>query len=173
MKKLERLNFRANKKKYLIYPENELLDFWNMILVITIICIAIFSPYRIALTGFEMDKGFWLWVNRIIDIIFFIDILLTFNSAVYDEHVDIIEERKEIARRYIRTWFFVDLISIIPFELFLGNINDMNSMIKIVRIGRLYKLMKLSKLLKLFKIIQMRSKLLQYLSEIISISSGA
>ena len=52
MKKLERMNFRAHKKKWLIYPENELLDFWNVILVVTIMSIAIFSPYRIALSGF-------------------------------------------------------------------------------------------------------------------------
>lgn len=107
-----------------------------------------------------MDSGFWLWVNRSIDIIFFIDMLVTFNSAVFDKYFNIIEDRKQIAKRYLKSWFFVDLVSIIPFEIFLGNINDMNSMIKIVRIGRLYKLMKLSKLLKLFKIIQMRSKLL-------------
>ena len=51
--KLERMYHRENKKKFLIYPENEIIDLWNIVLVVVILVIALFSPYRIALAGFE------------------------------------------------------------------------------------------------------------------------
>ena len=90
-----------------------------MVISVTILLISLFLPYRISLETQEIDTGFWLWANRIVDFIFFIDILITFNSAQYDFEFNIIEERKEIAKIYLQSWFFIDLLSIIPFEIFM------------------------------------------------------
>ena len=55
----------------------------------------------------------------IIDIFFALEILINFNSAIIDKHGDIVDERKEICKEYLKGWFFVDLISIIPLDIFL------------------------------------------------------
>ena len=157
-KKIKRMNYRANKKKYLFYPESEFIDSWNAIISITIIVIAIIQPYRIAFS--EFDLGFWLWFNRIIDLLFFFDILIIFNSALYDHEFNIIDDRKVIAKLYSSSWFIIDVVSIIPFDFFMVASNDIGNLAKIIRIGRLYKLLKLSRLLKIFKIIKIRGKLL-------------
>jgi len=70
-----------------------------------------------------------------------------------------------IAKNYITGWFFIDLISIFPFNLILsstGDSSDINGMAKITRIGRMYKLVKLTRLLRILKILKARSKLLKY-----------
>ena len=46
---------------------------------------------------------------------FLIDMLIVFNTAVFDADVGVwILDRREIATRYLESWFLVDLISILP-----------------------------------------------------------
>ena len=54
---------------------------------------------------------------------------------------------------YLKGWFGIDLIAIIPFDRFLAT-SDVNSMARIARIGRLYKLAKLFKLIRVFKLMK-------------------
>jgi len=52
-----------------------------------------------------------------IDIFFFIDIVVNFNSAYIDESYEVIDDRKKIAHSYLVSWFLIDFLSIVPFEL--------------------------------------------------------
>ena len=54
-----------------------------------------------------------------IDIFFFLEIIINFNSAFIDKAGDIVDDRKLISSEYLRGWFFVDLISIIPLDILL------------------------------------------------------
>ena len=56
-------------------------------------------------------------MNYTIDIFFFIDILVNFNSAYIDESYEVIDDRKKIAKSYLVSWFLIDFLSIVPFEL--------------------------------------------------------
>ena len=44
-----------------------------------------------------------------IDILFGLDILVIFNTAYYDDDVDLIENRADIAKSYVKLWFWIDL----------------------------------------------------------------
>lgn len=55
-------------------------------------------------------------INTCVDILFFIDIIFAFNTAYYDEDFKIIDNRKRIASSYLKGWFVVDFIAIVPFE---------------------------------------------------------
>ena len=99
-------------------------------------------------------------VNWGIDIFFLIDIFFSFNTSLTDEDFQSIEDRKIIAFVYLRGWFIVDVLAILPFELFLGG-SGLNDVVRIARIGRLYRLIKLTKLLRVFKIVKESSKFLK------------
>lgn len=62
-----------------------------------------------------------------------------------------VENRKLIAKNYLKGWFSIDLIAVIPFQQILESLN-LNSLVRIIRIGRLYKLAKLVKLLRFMKV---------------------
>ena len=47
------------------------------------------------------------------DLLFFIDILIKFNTAIYSES-RLVTDRKTIAKAYLQSWFFVDLILCFP-----------------------------------------------------------
>ena len=52
-----------------------------------------------------------------VDVLFFLDIIVNFNSAYVNNLNELEDERKLIAYEYLKTWFFVDSLAIIPFEL--------------------------------------------------------
>ena len=54
-------------------------------------------------------------MGYIFDVLFLIDALLTFFAAVLTEDYNIIDDKKEIACMYIKGWFFVDILSCIPY----------------------------------------------------------
>lgn len=61
---------------------------------------------------------------------------------------------------YIRTWFFIDLISIIPFDL-LVSYSNVNRITRFTRIGKLAKIVRMIKMVRLIKIAKVRSKLMK------------
>jgi hypothetical protein len=58
---------------------------------------------------------------------------------------------KVIAMNYMKTWFFVDLISVIPFDL-IFSIGNMNRIARFTRLGKLYKIIRMTKMVRLLKI---------------------
>ena len=89
--------------------------------------------------------------NWVVDSLFFIDIIIIFNSAYIDERDELVKDRCTIASNYLRGWFFVDLISIIPFEIFFQR-GDAVNLVRFARIGRIPKIIKLLKLFRLMKL---------------------
>ena len=51
-------------------------------------------------------------------------------------------------------WFWVDAISILPFDLMQRSGSNANVLIRFAKIGKLYKLIRLSRLAKLFKLLK-------------------
>ena len=158
-------------KPCMIYPEFKWKTHWDLFITVILIFTCISTPFRIAFT--ETDALGWLIVNYTIDSLFFVDIVLIFNSAYQDEDFRIVDDRKQIAKVYLKGWFMVDILAIVPFDLiFQGTGSGMNDMVKIARIGRMYKLIKLTKLLRILKIVKERSKLLKYVQELLKIGVG-
>ena len=56
-------------------------------------------------------------INYLIDSLFAIDMIIIFNSAFHDDDFNIVDDRKKIAIKYIQSWFWIDLLAIIPFDL--------------------------------------------------------
>ena len=72
-----------------------------MTLVLIITCIQ--TPLNIAFEDVSDTSRdtFSIYLDYIIDFLFFLDIIVIFNSAYYDEEVELIDDRKEIAKFYI------------------------------------------------------------------------
>ena len=97
-----------------------------------------------------------------IDFLFFLDITVNFNSAYYNDLNEIEDDRKMIALSYIKSWFFIDLLAIIPFEhITKVDVSDTsegsggdnyNQFVRITRVSKLYKLVKITRLIRLIKI---------------------
>lgn len=136
----------AGNSRFVMNPEhNENLQKWDRLTMAALAYVAIVSPVQISMLEVKLDV--WFGINCAIDLIFLIDMILQF-FIMYPEtasHGILWESRKNmIAKNYLRTWFKIDVLSIIPFDvinLFFRNADLQH--VKIVKILRLLRLMKL------------------------------
>ena len=154
----------------MIYPESNNKSYWDILTTLILLITCCLTPYNIAFFG--EDEPLWVMLtNSIIDSLFFVDILVIFNTAYYDEDMKTVDSRPEIFCTYAKGWFSIDLIAIIPFD-HMVNSTNMNSLAKVTRVGRLYKLVKLTRLLRVLKIMKEKSKLLKYINGMLKIGLG-
>lgn len=85
--------------------------------MILLIAVCLVVPVRIAFE--EEESGSWLVIYALTDVLFFIDLILNFFTSYTDEtHMREITDHKKIAKKYVYSWFFLDLFSIIPIDFF-------------------------------------------------------
>jgi hypothetical protein len=102
-------------KHCVISAENPIKQKWDAWMVLVLFFVAITLPYRIAFS--EKDPLIWQVLNYSVDLTFLTDIVLTFFTTIPDEERgEVITDKKRIARSYLTSWFAVDVISIIPFD---------------------------------------------------------
>lgn len=79
---------------------------------------------------------------------FSLDIVINFLTAYYDENLVIVDRYKDIAVNYLFGWFFIDFITVIPFDVIFqfGQISRMARFARIGKIQRLFKVFKLASL---------------------------
>lgn len=82
-----------------------------------LIAVCLVVPVRIAFE--EEESGSWLVIYALTDVLFFIDLILNFFTSYTDEtHMREITDHKKIAKKYLLSWFVLDLFSIIPIDFF-------------------------------------------------------
>ena len=82
------------------------------------------------------------------DILFFFDMIIIFNTAIYDDDFYIITDRAKITNDYLSSWFVLDLFCILPLDYLIRGGGSTN-FIRLVRLGRINKFLKLLKLMRL------------------------
>ena len=87
-------------------------------------------------------------LNLAIDAMFILDIIVNFNTS-YSKEVDIIYDRKLIARKYIKTRFTVDILSAMPLDLIAGVFFSFSSKeLKILSLLKLIRMLRLSRIIR-------------------------
>ena len=99
-----------------IDPESKWKIRFDIYIMFVMIFTAIFIPWRLAF--YEEDDMVWTIINLMIDLSFLVDIILTFFTAYFDDvKLRLVTNKKDLAWRYIKScWFFIDVLSIFPFE---------------------------------------------------------
>ena len=83
---------------------------WDAVTSVALIFVAFVTPFEVALLDVGLDPLFF--INRIVDSIFVIDMMLCF-VTVYTNDVDVwITDPTAIAVHYLKGWFPIDLISV-------------------------------------------------------------
>ena len=135
---------------------------WDLLILWLIFAVMIIAPFEIS---FVSPKDSWrarmrrehqglLFTNVFIDVCFIVDILLALNTAYFDyKRGAWVLDRWRIFKFYARTWFFPDLLSVIPYELL-----PVPKSIKILKMMKLVRLLKLLRVLKQPRIMSRLSK---------------
>lgn len=139
--------------KYLFYPDTPFKKYWNFLVFLMIFYVFIGMPW---VTAFENEQPWTkIFIFEVtIDFLFFIDIFITFNSAYVNDNKDVVVDRKEIAKNYIKGMFLLDFFSIMPFYL-LDHSNSggtrSNTFLRMIRITKVIRIFRASKILKIIE----------------------
>lgn len=103
------------RKKWLLYPDNRLKQMWDLWIVFLLGYVATIFTYK---TSFideitSAQFGFDLFV----DICFLADIVMTFFVVTQDKNGLFETRRVRIAKNYLRSFFFLDVFTTIPWGL--------------------------------------------------------
>jgi len=127
---------------------------WDSFVLAALIFTAIVTPYEVAFLETKGDALFW--INRLIDLIFVKDMIMNFFMTYYEESEfsgKWVKDKHKIRARYLKSWFVIDLCSILPFDLVaLTMSNSTISKFQVFRMIRLLRLLKMVRILKASKI---------------------
>ena len=132
---------------WIILPDNPYKKMWDLLIAFLILYSAIVTPYDIAFS----DSSKVSWFDILIDILLGIDIVLTFFSAYTDDEENLVKNHKKIIKKYLKSWFIVDIISVLPISYFFNPSGKYSGLTKISKLPKLYRLIKLTKLLRITK----------------------
>ena len=106
-----------NSKKKILYPDDPFRKKWDLFITLLLLFTCTATPYRIAVeeTTTDIDVA-WAIIDNLVDFFFFIDIILNFFMAYYNSEYKLIEDRRTIAISYLKSWFIIDVIAILPID---------------------------------------------------------
>ena len=163
---------------YLLHPEARGMAYWDVVTSAALLFTALVTPVEVGflpLSKTAMDPLFC--VNRLVDLVFIIDMGVSFFTMFRVEKQQGLMMLAEweyrlpmIALRYLKGWFAVDLLSILPLVFDIipivnnaedhtdssGSASSAPRMLRIVRIMRLTKLARLVRSSRIVKRFQVR-----------------
>lgn len=129
--------------------------------------VCIILPLHIA---FNNEEIYWCYTYNIFDFIFLIDLCIQFFTTIPEtEDTNEIVSRSKIAIEYLKSWFAIDLLSIMPFEIIMsigsGTFNGVCNcepsvlaesamILKASKIGKILKIVRMLRLIKILKLMK-------------------
>lgn len=148
---------------FLIDRHSQYMKVWDIVLLVALVFTTVVTPYEVSFTTARW--GLLFWVSRTLDFIFIKDMCMQFFLKSEFKRKEghgkiILRDPKLIRRAYLRQWFGLDLICIIPFDLLSMLIEDLWQQdsgrlrgVKIVRCIRVLRLIKLLRMLRTSRLV--------------------
>lgn len=140
---------RIFESNFVIHPLSSFSYLWDTIMLLVLLVYVIIIPLEIAF----FDSKELLPFHIIWDTICITDIIISFRTGycIYGDRFQL--DPKEIANRYLKTWFPIDLLTTLPFYyIFLTIYDGKSTGLKVLKIVKVMKLINLLKLLRLFRL---------------------
>uniref|UniRef100_A0AAX7T2F0 Potassium voltage-gated channel, subfamily H (eag-related), member 1a n=1 Tax=Astatotilapia calliptera TaxID=8154 RepID=A0AAX7T2F0_ASTCA len=134
---------------------------WDWVILILTFYTAIMVPYNVS---FKMKQNnvTWLVVDSIVDVIFLVDIVLNFHTTFVGPAGEVISDPKLIRMNYLKTWFVIDLLSCLPYDVInaFENVDEVSA--ALCGISSLFSSLKVVRLLRLGRVARKLDHYIEY-----------
>ena len=138
--------FQKIQTAYVIQPESSLKFYWDIFIMGFLIALGFLIPIESAFYG--EDQSLSEILSKIALSVFTIDILFNLNTGIYIEGI-LVKHRSKFIKHYLKFWFWIDLVSTIPFELmFTGSVKSS------AVVGENFNILRTLKILKLIRLVR-------------------
>jgi hypothetical protein len=114
----------------------------------------------------------WDWIDNVIDYFFMVDIVFNFFVGYYSERKEIwITSWRKIAKRYVKSWFALDLISVLPLDLVFERADTL-VFLRLSKLPKLYRIFKIAKLARGMKSVRSQNNIWSRILELLRLNPG-
>ena len=140
--------------------------------MLLLLYVAFGVPYRLGFTHPVILWSGWFWFDAFTDAYFVADIFVSFRTAFYNVHGELVVDSALVKRNYLQTWFPVDIAACLPFHYinfaFESEGDSSTRIIKLLRMLRLLKLVSgVDTVVYLVKALTTSGKSLLYMTSLI------
>lgn len=126
-------------KRFNLDPDGQFRRTWDLGILILVMYSSTWEPYKAAYLGDKM--AIWEWL---LDMCYWADIVLTFFTGYMDNGYQMIKDKKLIAKRYFKFWFWLDILATFPWDyavlLFIPDFDaELLRMVRMIRVLRLLR----------------------------------
>lgn len=119
---------------------------WDVFVAVLIVYGCVNIPLRI---GFDLEAGLaQVIADATVDVMFFLDMVFSFRTAFFAPDGDLVMNTGDIAVRYLKGNFVVDLVSTVPLDLVMLARGGGADILRLTRLLRTLRLLRLAKLWK-------------------------
>ncbi|KAJ0001183.1 hypothetical protein NQD34_006203 [Periophthalmus magnuspinnatus] len=124
---------------------------WDWLILLATFYVAVTVPYDVCFVNHDPDQERHTQVSQgtmasdiAVEVLFILDIVLNFRTTYVSQSGQVIYNPRSIYLHYCTTWFFVDLIAALPFDLLYAfniTVTSLMHLLKTVRLLRLLRLL--------------------------------
>ncbi|XP_020488283.2 potassium voltage-gated channel subfamily H member 4a [Labrus bergylta] len=141
----------VKKSRFILLHYSISKALWDWLILLATFYVAVAVPYDICFVSHVQGNGHDSLISRstigtdiAVEMLFILDIILNFRTTFVSQSGQVVYDARSIYLHYCTTWFFVDLIAALPFDLlyvFNITVTSLVHLLKTVRLLRLLRLL--------------------------------
>ncbi|XP_076006052.1 voltage-gated delayed rectifier potassium channel KCNH8 [Genypterus blacodes] len=134
----------AKKSKFILLHYSTFKAGWDWLILLATFYVAVTVPYNVCFIGDDDDLTRSTTVSDIaVEILFIIDIVFNFRTSYVSKSGQVIFNARQICIHYLTTWFIIDLVAALPFDLLYAFKVSVVSVVHLLKTVRLLRLLRL------------------------------
>ncbi|KAM9424719.1 voltage-gated delayed rectifier potassium channel KCNH4 [Pholidichthys leucotaenia] len=136
----------VQKSRFILLHYSVLKALWDWLILLATFYVAVTVPYNVSFTPHNHTvtaARSTIVSDIVVEMLFIIDIILNFRTTYVSQSGQVIYEPRSICIHYVTTWFFVDLVAALPFDLLYAFNITVTSLVHLLKTVRLLRLLRL------------------------------
>ncbi|XP_061520442.1 potassium voltage-gated channel subfamily H member 8 [Phycodurus eques] len=134
----------AKTSKFILLHYSTCKAGWDWLILLATFYVAVTVPYNVCFIGDDDDLTRSTTVSDIaVEILFILDIVFNFRTTYVSKSGQVIFDARQICFHYLTTWFIIDLVAALPFDLLYAFKVSVVSVVHLLKTVRLLRLLRL------------------------------
>ncbi|XP_048870758.1 potassium voltage-gated channel subfamily H member 4-like isoform X2 [Brienomyrus brachyistius] len=136
----------VQKSRFILLHYSVSKALWDWMILLATFYVAVTVPYNVCFTtpdDLETASRSTIVSDIAVEMLFILDIVLNFRTTYVSQSGQVVYDARSICIHYAATWFFVDLIAALPFDLLYAFNITVTSLVHLLKTVRLLRLLRL------------------------------
>ncbi|KAM8837030.1 voltage-gated delayed rectifier potassium channel KCNH4 [Spinachia spinachia] len=136
----------VQKSRFILLHYSISKALWDWLILLATFYVAVTVPYNVSFTPYDdtvTAARSTIVSDIVVEMLFITDIILNFRTTYVSQSGQVVYEARSICIHYATTWFFVDLVAALPFDLLYAFNITVTSLVHLLKTVRLLRLLRL------------------------------